>query len=135
MNRSVSIDVTCLGTSDAFGSVGRHNAGYLVESAEAKVLLDAGPSVLASMKSLGRSPDELDAVVVSHLHGDHFSASADPECVFDGIPVPAEVVNASVISCVTPAHAPGPAAVQLRVNGQHAAGSGVEFRLSIEFPF
>lgn len=72
LNPLVPIDLTCLGTSDAFGSVGRHNAGYLVETPETKILLDAGPSVLAAMKSLGRNPNEVDAIVVSHLHGDHF---------------------------------------------------------------
>ena len=67
------IDLTCLGTSDAFGSVGRHNAGYLVETKHRKVVVDAGPSILAAMKALGRDPDEVDAVVISHMHGDHFA--------------------------------------------------------------
>ncbi len=73
LNLGVAIDLTCLGTSDAFGSVGRHNAGYLVETGATKLLLDAGPSILASMKGQGRAPDEIDAVVISHLHGDHFA--------------------------------------------------------------
>lgn len=72
LNSFVPIDLTCLGTSDAFGSVGRHNAGYLLETAEAKLLFDAGPSVLAALKGAGRNPEEIDAVVISHLHGDHF---------------------------------------------------------------
>lgn len=73
LNLRVPIDLTCLGTSDAFGSVGRHNAGYLVETANAKLLVDAGPSVLVAMKALGRNPDDVDAVVISHMHGDHFA--------------------------------------------------------------
>jgi ribonuclease BN (tRNA processing enzyme) len=65
--------LTCLGTSDAFGSAGRHCAGYLVASEHSTILLDAGPSVLAALKSLGRDSGEVEAVVLSHLHGDHFA--------------------------------------------------------------
>lgn len=66
------IDLTCLGTADAFGSGGRHCAGYLVETSTTELLVDAGPSVLVALKSLGRTTDSIDGVVLSHLHGDHF---------------------------------------------------------------
>lgn len=36
------------------------------------MLLECGPGVLAGLKRRGISPDAVDAVVVSHLHGDHF---------------------------------------------------------------
>ena len=68
--------LTCLGTSDAFGSAGRHCAGYLLDTPQGCVLLDAGPSVLSAMKTLQRRPSEVDAVVLSHLHGDHFGGVA-----------------------------------------------------------
>lgn len=68
--------LTCLGTSDAFGSAGRHCAGYLLDTPQGCVLLDAGPSVLSALKSLKRRPTEVDAVVLSHLHGDHFGGVA-----------------------------------------------------------
>ncbi len=64
--------LTCLGTADAFGSGGRHCAGYLLESADAALLVDAGPSILPALKALDRSTEEIDGVVLSHLHGDHF---------------------------------------------------------------
>src|SRR5262245_55139640 len=64
--------LTCLGTSDAFGSVGRHCAGYLVDTAAGRLLVDAGPSVLTALKSLGETTDTIDGIVLSHLHGDHF---------------------------------------------------------------
>lgn len=73
MNLHVPIDLTCLGTSDAFGSVGRHNAGYLVDTGQTTILLDAGPSVLVAMKTLGLDPNSIDAIAISHLHGDHFA--------------------------------------------------------------
>ena len=70
------VALTCLGTSDAFGSVGRHCAGYLVDTPGARLLLDAGPSVLSALKAQQRRSSEIDAVVVSHLHGDHFGGIA-----------------------------------------------------------
>jgi ribonuclease BN (tRNA processing enzyme) len=65
--------LTCLGTSDAFGSAGRHCAGYLLDTGQGKILIDAGPGLLTAIKGLGRRTDEIDAVVLSHLHGDHFA--------------------------------------------------------------
>ena len=64
--------LTCLGTSDAFGTGGRHCAGYLVETPGARILLDAGPSVLSGLARNDKQAEEIDAIVVSHLHGDHF---------------------------------------------------------------
>jgi ribonuclease BN (tRNA processing enzyme) len=67
-----AMTLTCLGTSDAFGTAGRHCAGYLVETEASRLLVDAGPSVLSALKAVGRATDEIDAVLLSHLHGDHF---------------------------------------------------------------
>lgn len=68
----MKLALTCLGTSDAFGSAGRHCAGYLLSTPQGRILVDAGPGVLTALKAQGRSTDEIDAVVLSHLHGDHF---------------------------------------------------------------
>lgn len=72
MTTHAALTLTCLGTSDAFGSAGRHCAGYLVETGAGRVLVDAGPSVLSALKQAGRDTAAIDAVVLSHLHGDHF---------------------------------------------------------------
>ena len=34
--------------------------------------MDAGPTVLAALKDAGESSDDIDFVLLSHLHGDHF---------------------------------------------------------------
>jgi ribonuclease BN (tRNA processing enzyme) len=60
-----------LGCGDAFGSGGRNNSGYLVETGERLFLLDCGPTTLLAMKRAGFNPARLDAVFLSHLHGDH----------------------------------------------------------------
>lgn len=74
--RPAKMSLTCLGTSDAFGSAGRHCAGYLLDTRQGCVLVDAGPAILTAMKAQQRSPSEIDAVVLSHLHGDHFGGVA-----------------------------------------------------------
>ncbi len=61
-----------LGCGDAFGSGGRNQSGYLVEADQRLFLLDCGPTTLLAMKRAGFDPRRLDAVFISHLHGDHF---------------------------------------------------------------
>ena len=61
-----------LGCGDAFGSGGRNQSGYLVEAENRLLLLDCGPTTLLAMKRAGLDPCALEAVVISHLHGDHF---------------------------------------------------------------
>jgi ribonuclease BN (tRNA processing enzyme) len=64
--------LTVVGSGDAFGSGGRFNTCFQVESAKATVLIDCGASSLVALKALGIDPDHLDGVILSHLHGDHF---------------------------------------------------------------
>jgi len=64
--------LTIVGSGDAFGSGGRFNTCFQVESASATVLIDCGASSLIALKTLGIDPNHLDGVILSHLHGDHF---------------------------------------------------------------
>lgn len=64
--------VTILGAGDAFASYGYSQACYVIEGDGKKILMEAGPGLLASLKRAGFSPADLDLVLVSHLHGDHF---------------------------------------------------------------
>jgi ribonuclease BN (tRNA processing enzyme) len=64
--------LTIVGSGDAFGSGGRANTCFLVQSAEATVALDFGATSLVALKRLGMHPNQIDGVVLSHLHGDHF---------------------------------------------------------------
>src|SRR5574341_2635989 len=61
-----------LGCGDAFGSGGQNQSGYLFEAADRAFLLDCGPTSLLAMKRTGVEPRRLDAIILSHLHGDHF---------------------------------------------------------------
>ena len=64
--------VTFLGSGDAFGSGGRLQTCVLVEDGDWRCLLDCGATSLVGLKAAGVDPASIVAVVVSHLHGDHF---------------------------------------------------------------
>jgi ribonuclease BN (tRNA processing enzyme) len=64
--------VTLVGSGDAFGSGGRFNTSFLLESTPGTLLVDCGATALVALKARGIDPGRIDAVVLSHLHGDHF---------------------------------------------------------------
>ncbi len=64
--------ITFLGTGDAFSSGGRLPTCILVETDGPRVLLDCGPAVLAALKARDLDPGGIDAILLTHLHGDHF---------------------------------------------------------------
>ncbi len=66
------MEVTFIGSGDAWGSGGRFNTCFLLRGAHARILLDCGASSLVALRHAGVEPNEIDGVVVSHLHGDHF---------------------------------------------------------------
>src|SRR5260370_39710715 len=67
------LDVTVLGTGDAFASRGRFQSGYMVEADGCHILMEAGPSVICAMTRLNFEPADIDLILISHLHGDHFA--------------------------------------------------------------
>lgn len=66
-----SVKLRVLGCGDAFGSGGRNSSGYLLEAGTRLFLLDCGPGTLPAMKKAGLDPGRLEAIFLSHLHGDH----------------------------------------------------------------
>jgi ribonuclease BN (tRNA processing enzyme) len=65
--------VKVLGCGDAFGSGGRFNTSFhLTLADDRRVLLDFGATGMVALRREGIDPDSIDAVVISHLHGDHF---------------------------------------------------------------
>ena len=64
--------LTIAGSGDAFGSGGRLNTCFFLETAKATLLIDCGATALPGLKALGLDPNRIDAIVLSHLHGDHF---------------------------------------------------------------
>src|SRR5215210_9586697 len=70
--RRDAMRLTVVGCGDAFGSGGRANTCFLVKTAAATIALDFGATSLVALKRLGIDPNRIDAVMLSHLHGDHF---------------------------------------------------------------
>jgi ribonuclease BN (tRNA processing enzyme) len=71
-----------LGSGDAFGSGGRFQACILASSDAGSVLIDCGASSLIALKQAAIDPNRIDAIVVSHFHGDHFGGI--PFFIIDG---------------------------------------------------
>lgn len=63
--------VRVLGCGDAFSSGGRMFPSFHVESQSATFLIDCGPTAVLAMKRMNLDADRLDAVLISHFHGDH----------------------------------------------------------------
>jgi ribonuclease BN (tRNA processing enzyme) len=64
--------LTIVGCGDAFGSGGRFNTCFKIDAKHAAILLDCGASSLVALKAHHIDPNAIDAIVLSHLHGDHF---------------------------------------------------------------
>ena len=61
-----------VGCGDALGSGGRSNTCFHVTGAGVNFLIDCGASSLAALKRLEIAHDEIDLVLITHFHGDHF---------------------------------------------------------------
>ena len=75
--------LTVVGSGDAFGSGGRFNTSFFLETAKGTLLVDFGASALPALKGLKLDPNRVDGVVLSHLHGDHFGGL--PFFLLDGL--------------------------------------------------
>ncbi len=70
--RATPRSLTVLGCDGSWTGPGGAGSGYLVESPRARLLVDAGPGTFAVLQE-HLDPSELDAVIVSHRHDDHWS--------------------------------------------------------------
>lgn len=67
----MTVRVTFLGTGNAFADGGRSHACILLTAPEGRMLLDCGGSSLPAIRR-ECDPGTIDAIAISHLHGDHF---------------------------------------------------------------
>jgi len=63
------IELTFLGTGNAFAPRGRGCSGFVLDG---RHLFDAPPQALQSLNKLRINPNAIETVVLSHQHGDHF---------------------------------------------------------------
>jgi ribonuclease BN (tRNA processing enzyme) len=66
------MNLTIIGSGDAFGSGGRSNTCFHFKTAKATLLVDCGASALPALKARGVDLNAIDGIILSHLHGDHF---------------------------------------------------------------
>lgn len=76
------VEITFVGSGDAFGSGGRFQTCIRVRAGGATALVDCGATSLTAMRAQGVDPGEVGSVVITHLHGDHFGGL--PFLVLDG---------------------------------------------------
>ena len=62
-----------VGCGDALGSGGRSNTCFHVTGANVNFLIDCGASSLPALKRQGIARDDIDLVLITHFHGDHFA--------------------------------------------------------------
>jgi len=67
----MTVTVTFVGTGDAFGSGGRNNTCFLVDAPGIRFAIDFGTTSVNALKSLGIDHNTIDAILLTHLHGDH----------------------------------------------------------------
>lgn len=65
--------VTVVGCGDAFGTGGRLQTCFHIEVGKRCILLDCGATALIGLARAGLEVNRVEAIQISHLHGDHFS--------------------------------------------------------------
>jgi ribonuclease BN (tRNA processing enzyme) len=100
--------LTVIGSGDAFGSGGRHNTCFHLVTGRRTVLIDCGASAPVALRARNIDSTSIDAVILSHLHGDHFGgipflmldgqylSRRERPLLFAGPPGTAERINAAM---------------------------------------
>lgn len=115
--------VKFLGSGDAFGSGGRLNTCFLVDRGEASFLMDCGASAMISIRRFSVDPNQVGAIMLSHLHADHFGG------------VPFFILDAQLVSRRTrPLVIVGPKGLGARLNNLMEAHFPGSSRIERKFP-
>jgi ribonuclease BN (tRNA processing enzyme) len=67
----MSVTVRFVGSGDSFGSGGRFQTCILVDGPASRFAIDFGASSLIALAQQGIEHNTIDAVLLTHLHGDH----------------------------------------------------------------
>jgi ribonuclease BN (tRNA processing enzyme) len=74
--------VRFIGSGDSFGNGGRFQTCILVDADGYRFLIDCGATSLVALKRAGVDPGSIDAVLLTHFHGDH--CGGVPYLILDG---------------------------------------------------
>src|SRR2546423_12804377 len=67
----MAVSVRFVGSGDSFGSGGRFQTCIVVDGPSSRFAIDFGTSSLIALAQQGIEHNSLDAIVLTHLHGDH----------------------------------------------------------------
>jgi ribonuclease BN (tRNA processing enzyme) len=79
------VEITVLGKSPSWQDAGGACSGYLVEDGETRLLVDCGSGVFSELRRI-RDYVGVDAIVVSHMHADHFLDLVPYACALSQLP-------------------------------------------------
>jgi ribonuclease BN (tRNA processing enzyme) len=74
--------VRFIGSGDSFGTGGRFQTCILIDADGHRFLIDCGATSLVALKRAGVDPTSIDAVLLTHFHGDH--CGGVPYLILDG---------------------------------------------------
>jgi ribonuclease BN (tRNA processing enzyme) len=67
----MAVTVRFVGSGDSFGSGGRFQTCILVDGPQSRFAIDFGTSSLIALAQQGIDHNSIDAILITHLHGDH----------------------------------------------------------------
>src|SRR6266852_2473134 len=67
----MTASIRFVGSGDSFGSGGRFQTCILVDGGGTRFTIDFGTSSLIALKQQGIEHNSIDAILLTHLHGDH----------------------------------------------------------------
>ena len=67
----MAVSVRFVGSGDSFGSGGRFQTCILVDGPQSRFAIDFGTSSLIALAQQGIEHNSIDAILLTHLHGDH----------------------------------------------------------------
>jgi ribonuclease BN (tRNA processing enzyme) len=114
-----------VGCGDAFGSGGRLNTCFHVTGAHVNFLIDCGASSLPALKRTGVVRDDIDVILITHFHGDHFAG------------LPFFLLDAQFSRRARPLVIAGPAGIEARLARvmealfEHSSKTRQKFELSV----
>lgn len=119
------MQVRFVGCGDAFGSGGRQNTCFHVTGASVNLLIDCGASSLPALKSRGIVRNEIDLILITHFHGDHFAG------------LPFFLLDAQFSRRTRPLVIAGPEGIEARLRQvmealfEHSSSTQQKFELSV----
>src|SRR5258707_9008624 len=92
-----------VGCGDALGSGGRSNTCFHVTGSSVNFLIDCGATSLPALKRLEIARDDIDLILITHFHGDHFAG------------LPFLLLDAQFARRTRPLVIAGPAGIEIRL--------------------